>query len=222
MPNFEWVLISESDTENTYQIKNPASQFVKVCSPGANNQLNARLESHKQNLRVGFYLIKDIHQQKKYKSEINEDVARVSYKENPEKKFVDMGMSVRLQPLFNFVSECLNGNKLKFKKDPAGLVGEIIQVHSFELVDTTYNEQPTKVNKVKWSILNYQIPDEGILSDNELNTDFIDEDEMDPEEFFFEEDLDPEEYYLEDDLNLEEEIDLEDFLSREDFDPEEL
>lgn len=119
MTDFEWVLKSESATENIYQIKNSASQYIRVCSPEANRQLNERLEILKKSLIVGFYQIKDIHQQKKFNSEDKEDFARISFKESLDKKFVYMGTSVRVQPLFNFVSECLNGDKLGFKKNPS-------------------------------------------------------------------------------------------------------
>eukprot|EP00825_Cyclidium_porcatum_P022170 TRINITY_DN24486_c0_g1_i1.p1 TRINITY_DN24486_c0_g1~~TRINITY_DN24486_c0_g1_i1.p1 ORF type:complete len:139 (+),score=12.48 TRINITY_DN24486_c0_g1_i1:248-664(+) len=117
MANFEWVLKSESDTEKIYEIKN-SSEYVRVCSPAENYQLNDRNEILKRDLSAGYCIVKDIHQQKKYNASDNEDVARVAYKENSDKKFVDMGLSIRLQPLFNFVSECLNGCLLYTSPSP--------------------------------------------------------------------------------------------------------
>jgi hypothetical protein len=217
MPNFEWVLKSESDTEKIYRIKNSTAQYIQVCSPGANYQLNERLASHKQNIKVGFYLIRDIHQQKKYKTEVNEEVARISYKENPDRKFVDMGMSVKIQPLFNYVSECLNGFKSEFKKDPTGLVGQIIHVQSSELVDSTFNDQTFKVNRVNWAILNYVRPPNYFIYNEEIDPEeFFNEEYYDPDEFLNEEDFDPEDYYIEEGIDAEE-----DFL-QEDLDPDEL
>lgn len=193
MPNFEWVLTSESDSEKIYQIKNATSQLIRVCSPDANRQLNERLEDHKQNLRVGFYWIKDIHQQKKLNSEGNEDVARISYKESLERKFIDMGMSVKIQPLFNFVSECLNGDKLGFKKDPSGLVGKKIHVQSFNLIDSTFNGQTTKVYKVEWAILDYPIQSDGNTSGDKTPEVVFYPEGWEPEEVFYEEGWEPDE-----------------------------
>jgi len=227
MPNFEWVLKSESDTEKIYRIKNSTAQYIQVCSPGANYQLNERLASHKQNIRVGFYLIRDIHQQKKYKTEVNEEVARISYKENPDRKFVDMGMSVKIQPLFNFVSECLNGFKLGFKKDPTGLVGQIIHVQSSELVDSTYNDQTFKVYRVSWTILNYVRPTNYFIYEEELDPEeFFNEEYFEPDEFLNEEEQDPEDYYIEEEIEpeddyLEEEMNTVEFFGEEEMEPEE-
>jgi len=186
MPNFEWVFKSESDTETIYEIKN-SSEYIRACTPAANKQLNERYEILKQGLRAGYYLVKDIHQQKKYKSDTDEDVARFSYKENFDKKFVDMGLSIRLQPLFNFVSECLNGDKLRFKKNPTGLISKIIQVQSCELVDSTFNGQTSKVNQVKWSILNDQNTIKNNSGEEELPEDNESE-ERESDENFNEED----------------------------------
>jgi len=177
MINFEWVLKSESTTENIFQIKNPASQYIKVCSPEANRQLNEKLEILRKSFIVGFYQIKDIHQQKKYNSEDKEDVARISFKESLDKKFVDMGMSVRLQPLFNYVSECSNGDKLGLKKNPSGLVGKIVHVESIDLVDTTYNGQTSKANKVRWSILDSPVTSD-INNEKGITEDFFDQDAL--------------------------------------------
>lgn len=174
MTNFEWVLKSESATENIYQIKNSASQYIRVCSPEANRQLNDRLGILRKSLIVGFYQIKDLHQQKKYNSEDKEDVARISFKESLDKKFVDMGMSVRLQPLFNYVSECTNGDKLGFKKNPSGLVGKTIQVESVNLVDTTYNGQTSKANKVRWTILDLPVITANNNGEKGITEDFFD------------------------------------------------
>jgi len=186
MPNFEWVFKSESDTEKIYEIKN-SSENDRVCTPAVNEQLNNRYQILKQNLRVGYYLVKDVHQQKKYKSDADEDVARISYKENFDKKFIDMGLSIRLQPLFNFVSACLNGDKLRYKKNPTDLITKIIQVQSCELVVSEYNGQSSKVNQVKWLTLNDQntiennsfgeeIPEENDSEERESDEDFNEED----------------------------------------------
>ena len=215
MSKNEWVLKTESATENIYQIKNSSSEYLRVCTPKVNEQLNEKFELFKQNLSVGFYQIKDIHPQKKYNSDEDENAARVSYKENLDKKFVDMGMSIRLQPLFNFVSECLNGNKLEFKKNPAGLIDEIIHIESCDLVDSTYNGKTLKVNKVKWSILNYQAKSGGHLSDEEIIGDFFDAEDFEPEEEFSPEDLEPEHEFCPEDLDPEDEFYPEDFAGEE-------
>jgi len=188
MPNFEWVFKGESDTEKIYEIKN-SSEYVQVCTPAVNKQLNDRYEILKHSLRVGYYLVKDIHQQKKYNSDTEEDVVRVSYKENFDKKFVDMGLSIRLQPLFNFVSECLNGDKLRYKKNPTDLITKIIQVQSCELVDSTFNGQSSKVNQVKWLTLNDQNTIESYSGEEELPEDY-DSEERESDEDFNEDDAD--------------------------------
>ena len=188
MPNLEWVFKSESDTEKIYEIKN-SSEYVQVCTPAVNKQLNDRYEILKHSLRIGYYLVKDIHQQKKYKSDTDEDVARVSYKENLDKKFVDMGLSIRLQPLFNFVSECLNDDKLRYKKNPAGLITKIIQVQSCELVDSTFNGQTSKVNQVKWLTLIDQNTIENLSNEEEIPEDY-DSEERESDEDFNEDDVD--------------------------------
>jgi len=183
MQNFEWVFKSESDTEKIFEIKN-SSEYIRVCTPAENKQLNDRYENLKHNPRVGIYQIKDVHQQKKSNASDNETVARVSYKEKSDKKFVDMGLSIRLQPLFNFDSECLNGNKLRYKKTPYDLVNKIIQVQSCNLIDSEYNGQISKKNQVKWSVLSEQtkaVSNFGDDPDAYASEDF---DEGDLEEFF--------------------------------------
>ena len=79
MQNFEWVFKGESDTEKIYETKN-SSEYIRACTPAANKQLNERYEILKHGLRAGYFLIKDVHQQKNYKSGADEDVARISYK----------------------------------------------------------------------------------------------------------------------------------------------
>ncbi|HEY5592410.1 MAG TPA: hypothetical protein VIK55_15515 [Paludibacter sp.] len=181
MPNFEWVFKNESDTEKVYEIKN-SSEYVRVCTPAVNKQLNERYEILKHGLRAGYFLIKDVHQQKNYKSGADENVSRFSYKEKFDKKFVDMGLSIKLQPLFNFVSACLNDDKLRYKKNPTGLISKIIQIQSCELVDSEYNGQISKVNQVKWLTLNdqntieYNSDDEEIPEDNDSEERESDED----------------------------------------------
>ena len=122
-------------------------------------------------------------------------------------------MSVRIQPLFNFVSECLNGDKLEFKKNPYGLVGNTIHVESFDLVDSTYNGQTSKVNKVRWSIINYQ--DSSIMDKMIVYDDFDPEDyeqEFDPEDLVHDDGFNPEDF-------IEDEFDPQDFIADE-FNPE--
>lgn len=219
MTDFEWVLKSESATEKIYQIRNLASQYIRVCTPEANKQLNERLEILRKSLIVGFYQIKDIHQQKKYKSEDKEDFARISFKESLDKKFVDMGMSVRVQPLFNFVSECLNGDKLGFKKNPSGLVGKTIHVESFDLVDSTYKGETTKANKVRWSILDSPVTSEKNIAEKEVIDEFFDPDalidyELYPDGFIVQDEIDP------NDLEPDDAFNAEDFIGDDDFLPE--
>ena len=187
MPNFEWVFKSESDTEKIFEIKN-SSDYVRVCTPAENKQLNERYEILKHGLRSGYFLVKDVHQQKKYKSDIDEDVARFSYKEKFDKKFVDMGLSIKLQPLFNFVSACLNGDKLRYKKNPTDLITKIIQVQSCELVVSEYNGQSSKVNQVKWLTLN----DQNTIENNSYGEEISEEN--DSEERESDEDFNEEDY----------------------------
>ena len=163
---------------------------------------------------MGFYQIKDIHQQKKYNSEDKEDVARISFKESLDKKFVDMGMSVRLQPLFNFVSECLNDDKLGFKKNPSGLVGTTIHVESFDLVDSTYNGQTLKANKVRWSILDFPVTSENGNAEKKIIDEFFDPDalidyELYPDGLIVQDEIDP------NDLEPDDEFYAEDFIGDE-------
>ena len=221
MQNFEWVFKSESDTEKIFEIKN-SSEYVRVCTPAENKQLNDRFEILKHNPRVGIYQIKDVHQQKKNNASDNEDVARVSFKEKSDKKFVDMGLSIRLQPLFNFDSECLNGNKLRYKKTPYDLVNKIIQVQSCKLIDSEYNGQIFKKNQVKWSVLSEQTIAGSNLGDEPDPYASEDFEEGDPKEIFDPEDFDPEELFDQGILFDPDNIDPEELFDPENIDIEDI
>lgn len=166
MQNSEWVLNAETDFEKIYHIKSPTAQYIQVCSPEANRQINERFVELQRNLRVGFYWIKAINQQNKPTSEVNEVIAQISYKENLDRKFVDMGISIELQPLFSLASHCLNGEKFEIQKDPSILVGKSIYVQSSKVVDLTYNSGIAKDNQVLWAILNYPVTPESNFTDN--------------------------------------------------------
>ena len=221
MQNFEWVFKSESDTEKIFEIKK-SSEYIRVCTPAENKQLNDRYENLKHNPRVGIYQIKDVHQQKKNNASDNETVARVSYKEKSDKRFVDMGLSIRLQPLFNFDSECLNGNKLRYKKTPYDLVNKIIQVQSCKLIDSEYNGQISKKIQVKWSVLSEQTDAGSNLGDEPdpyVSEDF---EEGDPKEIFDPEDFDPEELFDQGILFDPDNIDPEELFDPENIDIEDI
>ena len=195
MLSYKWVLADMTSTEKIYKIQDKISSFIEVCSPEVNDQLNKRYEILCQSIIVGFYLIKDIKQEQKYFSETFVDVARYSYKENLNKKFIDMGLSKRIQPLFNYVSECLNGDKLRYKENPNDLINQIIHVHSCNLVDTTFNGKTSNVNQVKWSFISDQTIIKNDLGADPDSMGFSDFDEMDPEELFDPENIDPEELF---------------------------
>ena len=175
MPNNEWRIKSKSDTEIVYEIKDGSlsSDYIQDCTPDENRRINDWSQVMRFNPKAGFYQIKGIHQQKKYKSEEEEFAARYAFKENIEKKFVDVGTSIRLQPFFNEASEGTNRVKERFLNNLVGLVDKVIHVQSWGLVESSYQGKPTKVNKVKWLILN-----DDLISGNESPTGMIDEGDL--------------------------------------------
>ena len=71
-----------------------------------------------------------------------------------------------------------------FKKNPSGLVGKMIHVESVNLVDTTYNGQTSKANKVRWSILDSPITTESNIAEKEVIDEFFDPDALIDYELF--------------------------------------
>jgi hypothetical protein len=153
MFNFEWVVESESPL--TFVPKG-STPYIRVCTPVENNQLNYSFNGDmgvgRQVPRKGFYLIKDVHFIDNFDRTRKEQASTVLYKKSLGEDFIDIGMSIRLQPLFNYKSECLNGNKSRYKDNPSGLINKVIHVQSSELVDTNYNDQVSKTYKIIWEI----------------------------------------------------------------------
>ena len=218
MENNEWNLRSNSSREMVYEIKDQSSstEILKECTADENRRINNRCQVMKFTPMTGFYLIKDVHLQKKYKSDTDEYAARYAFTENLDKKYVDFGMSLKLQPLFNGASEGINNGKERFKSNPADLTNQVVHVQSWELVDSTYEGKPTKVNKVKWLILNDDLisgthptanvtlaHDDMIDSFDPQEEDIIDSFDPQEEDIFCPEDLEPEDIYCPEDFESE-------------------
>ena len=232
MENNEWNLKSNTSTEMVYEIKDQSSttEILKECTADENRRINNRCQVMKFTPMAGFYQIKDVHLQKKYKSDTDEYAARYSFTDNLDKKYVDFGMSLKLQPLFNGASEGINNGKVRFKNNPADLTNQVVHIQSWELVESTYEGKPTKVNKVKWLIVNddlisgthptanvtlehedlgnLYIPedhnDDDVIDsfDNDQEDKFLQED-IEPEDIFCPEDFEPEEIYCPEDFEAE-------------------
>jgi len=152
----EWVVRAESPGETSYGCLG-VTPFIRICTPEENNrinyQLNKKIGTGGQAPHTGYYLIKDIHKQKKWQSAYDEDAAKVCYKENIEDQFIDIDLSIRLQPFFNYISECLNSDKLKYKVNPGKLIDKVIHVEYSGLEDSNFNGKISKTYKILWSVL---------------------------------------------------------------------
>jgi hypothetical protein len=87
----------------------------------------------------------DIHGWKK-----NDTVALADYKEKYDEKYVAIDDPIRLQPLFNFHSRCINGTgKDYFKTSPEKLIGK--EIHILSVEQLPYNNSITY--KVIWRLI---------------------------------------------------------------------
>ncbi len=152
----KWVMRHDSLGNEIFEIKG-SSPFIRECTQVENNRLNytfhVKFGMGFQVPREGFYLIKDVHFQDKFDHKGKEQAANVFYKKDLAGKFIDIGMAIRLQPLFNKVSKSPDKQKYSFNKE--SLVDKIIQVESVDLVWDS-SEKNYQTYRAIWKVTDIQ------------------------------------------------------------------
>lgn len=126
----------------------------------------------------GYYKIKGFDSIDIYAWKNNDKVAIVDYKPHPEAEYGVINDPLRLQPLFNYHSRCVNSRGKEFyKANHNALIGK--EIHILSVDQVPYNNSVTY--KVIWRVIG-----------EEANNSFQDDEDFDPGEMMLgDEDFDP-------------------------------